>query len=45
MRAIFHKIQHRFHAFEAWFGSRFGWFFTNGMKQQRPTAPARQAGR
>jgi len=22
--------------FEKWFDARFGWFFTNGMKQQHP---------
>jgi len=22
--------------FERWFGERFGWFFTNGMKEERP---------
>jgi hypothetical protein len=29
-------LMDRFDRFQAWFDQRFGWFFTNGMKQQRP---------
>lgn len=25
--------------FERWFEARFGWFFTNGMKEDREPAP------
>jgi hypothetical protein len=25
-----------FSRFQSWFDQRFGWFFTNGMKQGRP---------
>lgn len=28
-------IKKRLDTFEAWFAGRFGWFFTNGMKQHR----------
>lgn len=30
MRHILHHLCH----FEAWFNRRFGWFFTNGMKNR-----------
>ena len=26
----------RLDRFERWFNDRFGWFFTNGMKQRKP---------
>lgn len=34
-------IQDRIERFERWFDQRFGWFFTNGMKDRtrRQTSP------
>lgn len=36
MRALFHSILLRLATFEEWFDQRFGWFFTNGMKDRSP---------
>lgn len=32
-------IQDRLDRFEKWFNDRFGWFFTNGMKDRRARKP------
>jgi len=37
MPAIIHRFSQRFAALERWFDQRFGWFFTNGMKEQQQT--------
>ncbi len=28
-------LMDRFSRFQSWFDQRFGWFFTNGMKERR----------
>ncbi len=33
MGTAIHRIMDRLGQFEHWFNARFGWFFTNGMKQ------------
>ncbi|MDQ3099826.1 MAG: hypothetical protein M3R08_00445 [Bacteroidota bacterium] len=33
----------RLERFEQWFDSRFGWFFTNGMKEQHQADPSFKA--
>lgn len=35
MAAIIQHLSQRFEALERWFDQRFGWFFTNGMKEQQ----------
>ncbi|HMN05936.1 MAG TPA: hypothetical protein PKD45_09430 [Flavobacteriales bacterium] len=35
MRPLFRDLYRHLLAFEAWFDRRYGWFFTNGMKQDR----------
>jgi len=36
MFSLLHFLFDRFDRFQSWFDQRFGWFFTNGMKQRRP---------
>jgi hypothetical protein len=36
MFSLLLRLMHRFERFQAWFDHRFGWFFTNGMKERRP---------
>lgn len=36
MRELFHNLRYRLVTFEEWFDLRFGWFFTNGMKDRSP---------
>lgn len=33
MRTLVQYVKSALLQFEAWFDGRFGWFFTNGMKQ------------
>jgi hypothetical protein len=33
MNKIINKFNEGFEKFETWFNDKFGWFFTNGMKQ------------
>jgi hypothetical protein len=35
MAFIFNQLLHSLSRFEEWFDTRFGWFFTNGMKEHR----------
>ncbi|HQV75157.1 MAG TPA: hypothetical protein PLE78_06680 [Flavobacteriales bacterium] len=35
MVAAIFSVLNGFDRFQAWFDRRFGWFFTNGMKQVR----------
>jgi len=35
MVAAIFSVLNGFDRFQAWFDRRFGWFFTNGMKQAR----------
>ncbi len=35
MATLFHRLSERFSALERWFDKHFGWFFTNGMKEQQ----------
>lgn len=37
MRQLFQHIRQFLAEFETWFEQRFGWFFTNGMKQDQVT--------
>lgn len=37
MRALLRLAIRSLVRFAAWFDHRFGWFFTNGMKQERHT--------
>lgn len=32
MGTFLFRLSEGFHRFEQWFNARFGWFFTNGMK-------------
>jgi hypothetical protein len=43
MVTAFHRLLLGFERFAAWFDHRFGWFFTNGMKQRHssPKRPVR----
>lgn len=34
MREMFHSLRRGLLGFEDWFDLRFGWFFTNGMKDR-----------
>jgi hypothetical protein len=36
MFSLFIRISDRVDRFAQWFNARFGWFFTNGMKDRRP---------
>lgn len=36
MQEILHTLRCRLAIFEEWFDLRFGWFFTNGMKDRSP---------
>lgn len=40
MLQLLQHIRHQLHEFEVWFEKKFGWFFTNGMKQDQPSGPA-----
>lgn len=33
-------LHHRLERFERWFNHRFGWFFTNGMKDREHRRPS-----
>lgn len=46
MRPLFQHLLRQLAEFEAWFERKFGWFFTNGMKQDESgrTAPVPEAG-
>ncbi len=35
MATLAHSLLRGFDRFSHWFDARFGWFFTNGMKDQR----------
>jgi hypothetical protein len=35
MATIIQHLSQRFESIERWFDQRFGWFFTNGMKEQQ----------
>lgn len=35
MATILHLLSQRFSELERWFDQHFGWFFTNGMKEQQ----------
>lgn len=35
MNRIIHHMLSTFQRFQNWFDARFGWFFTNGMKERR----------
>lgn len=39
MAALLITIYDRLDRFERWFNKRFGWFFTNGMKDRRERRP------
>lgn len=39
MHTWYRHITGQLQRFEAWFAERFGWFFTNGMKQRGASAP------
>lgn len=35
MNRTIHRLLSMFLRFQNWFDARFGWFFTNGMKERR----------
>lgn len=35
MNPLFTSIARALERFQLWFDARFGWFFTNGMKERR----------
>lgn len=39
MNRIIHHMLSTFLRFQNWFDARFGWFFTNGMKERRTPRP------
>ena len=48
MREQIHSLSLMLSEFETWFDQRFGWFFTNGMKdrsveQTEPDTPAQES--
>lgn len=36
MASLFRSITRALRRFQNWFDGRFGWFFTNGMKEPQP---------
>ncbi|MBZ0206259.1 MAG: hypothetical protein K8H89_08025 [Flavobacteriales bacterium] len=43
MRELIHNLSSSLAEFEAWFDQRFGWFFTNGMKDRASESRVREA--